>query len=247
MGNIIEIYNLIKRYDGDTVIGGVNLAIESDEIVAVLGPSGCGKSTLLHLVNGLDSPSTGSIHTRPDRLGGRSGPIAHVFQDATLLPWRTALGNVAFPLEREGLPRAERERRAAEALARVGLAEFAGRYPDSLSGGMRQRVNLARALATRPAALLMDEPLAALDQLTKERLLIDFVRIWTETPFTCLYVTHDPAEAVRIGHRVVVLTPRPARIREIVPIDLPIDKRSESHPTLVAARNRIWELVRTSD
>lgn len=222
----------------------INIKINKREIAVIIGPSGCGKTVLLNLVGGLLATSSGTVALTSSVP---PGPTAHVFQDPTLLPWRTALENVALPLEGAGLARSERERRAAEALALVGLAEFAGHHPKSLSGGMRQRVNLARALVTRPALLLMDEPLAALDALARDRILEDLVRIWVETPFTCLYVTHDPAEAVRIGHRVVVLSPRPARIREIISIDLPIDKRSESHPTIVAARNHIWELVRNPD
>ena len=135
----------------------------------------------------------------------------------------------------------------AEALERVNLSEFAGAYPKSLSGGMKQRVSIARALVVKPSVLLMDEPLGSLDELTRDEILADLVRIWRETPYTCLYVTHDPSEAVRIGHRVVVLSRRPARIREIIPIDVPIDRRSESHPKITAARDRIWELIRSPE
>jgi NitT/TauT family transport system ATP-binding protein len=135
----------------------------------------------------------------------------------------------------------------AEVLALVGLKDFAGAYVGTLSGGMRRRVSIARALVVRPTVLLMDEPLASLDGLTRDRLLADLIRIWGETRYTCLHVTHDPAEAVLIGHRVVVLTARPGRIRAVIPIDVPIDKRSESHPTIVAARDRIRELVRSPE
>ena len=239
---MIEVDGLSHAYGPLPVLQDLTMQVADHEILAVLGPSGCGKSTLLRLIGGLELPQSGETRVHPARTD--STPTTYIFQDPTLLPWRTAAGNVALPLEHRGLPPAERAARVAEALARVNLTEFAEHYPRDLSGGMRQRVSVARALVVRPAVLLMDEPLASLDELTRESLLADLIRLWCETPYTGLYVTHSPSEAARIGHRVMVLTPRPGRIRAIVPIDVPVDKRTESHPTITAARQRIWELVR---
>ena len=243
---MIDIEGVSHDYGTVSVLRNLSLRISGGEIVAVLGPSGCGKSTLLRLVGGLEEPAVGTIRI-PNRYSKTEGAVAYVFQDPTLLPWRTAAGNVALPLEHLAVDPDERKRRVAAGLARMNLTEFADSYTNSLSGGMRQRVSIARALVVRPAVLLMDEPLGSLDELTRDLLLSDLVRIWGETPYTCLYVTHDPSEAVRIGHRVVVLSERPAHIREIITIDLPIDRRTPHHPTMIAARERIWELVRNPE
>lgn len=237
---MIVIDRLSHDYGPLAVIRDLSLRVESGEIVALLGPSGCGKSTLLRLVGGLERPVAGAVRVAP----GGAGAATFVFQDPTLLPWRTAAGNVALPLEHRGTGAAARRRRVAEALDRVGLAGFAGAWPKSLSGGMRQRVSIARALVVGPAVLLMDEPLGSLDEQSRDMLLADLARIWAETPYTCLYVTHDPSEAVRIAHRAVVLSARPARVLGIVPVALPIDKRPPTHPTMAEARERIRELVR---
>jgi NitT/TauT family transport system ATP-binding protein len=190
-------------------------------------------------------PDSGSIHISKSEVFANG--TAFIFQNPTLLPWRTVGENVELPLEAMRVPRVHRNRRVADVLQRVNLSEYSAWYPKNLSGGMLQRTSIARALVGRPAMLLMDEPLASLDVLTRDVLLTDLVRIWGATPYTGLYVTHDPSEAVRIGHRVVVLTARPGRIREVIPIDVPIDKRSESHPTIVAARDRIWDLIRNPE
>jgi NitT/TauT family transport system ATP-binding protein len=244
---MIELEGVSHDYGPLPVLRDLGLRVAGGEIVALLGPSGCGKSTLLRLVGGLEKPTFGSIRVPPGGVAVSGGAITYVFQDPTLLPWRTAAGNVALPLEHLGLASGDRHRRVVEALARVSLTEFAEAYPGSLSGGMKQRVSIARALVVRPAVLLMDEPLGSLDELSRDLLIADLVRIWSETPYTCLYVTHDPFEAVRIAHRVVVLSQRPGRIREIIPIDVPIDKRSRTHPTIVEARERIWKLVRNPE
>lgn len=230
------------RYGPDPVLQGIRLKAHSGEIVAILGPSGCGKSTLLRLAGGIEPPTEGNV-TFASGQGRRQG-VAYVFQDPTLLPWRTALGNVAFPLEHGGGTRSAIRDRALAALHRVGLADFAAHYPRQLSGGMQQRVGLARALATDPALLLLDEPFAAADALTREALVADLVRLWAESRYTCLYVTHSPDEAVRLGHRVVVLSERPGRIRGIVPVDPPIERRHAGEAALQAAGARVWALVR---
>ena len=221
----------------------IDLHVASGEIVAVLGPSGCGKSTLLRLVGGLEIPAAGAIRANPKSGNDR---IAYVFQDATLLPWRTVAANVALPLEHRDIPPSERHRRVADALRRVNLADFADAYPKTLSGGMRQRTSIARALVVEPAALMLDEPFASLDEASRERLLADLLRLWSESRYTCLYVTHDPCEAVRIGHRVVVLSARPGAVREVFRIDVPFGERRPDHPQIARLCDRLWALVRNA-
>jgi NitT/TauT family transport system ATP-binding protein len=231
-------------YDGLTVLDDISLTVASGEIVALLGPSGCGKSTLLRMLGGLERPATGRVEMRGAPPAASLNPLTYVFQDFALVPWRTVAGNVALPLEHHRLGAADRARRVADALARVGLSDFAKAYPRQLSGGMKQRTAIARAFAVEPAVLLMDEPLSALDAQTRDLLIEDLVRLWTETRFTAVYVTHNVAEAVRLGHRVVVLSRRPGRIRAVVEIAEPLDRRREGSPALGAAREQIWDLVR---
>jgi NitT/TauT family transport system ATP-binding protein len=186
-------------------LAGIDLEAAEGSFVALLGPSGCGKSTLLRLVAGLDRAQRGHV---------KSGAARHamVFQDAHLLPWRDVRGNVELPLELEGTAAAERRARAAAAIAQVGLADAARRYPAELSGGMRMRVSLARALVTEPTLLLLDEPFAALDELTRMALDDELRRLWREAGLSVLFVTHSIAEAAYLAERVVVLSRRPARI-----------------------------------
>jgi len=190
-------------------LAGIDLAVAAGSFVALLGPSGCGKSTLLRLVAGLDSPERGVV--RRSEATGRSD-VAMVFQDAHLLPWRDVLANVALPLELLGRPRAEGRGLAAAALGQVGLRDALRRYPAELSGGMRMRVSLARALVTEPRLLLLDEPFAALDELTRMALDDELRRLWREAGLTVLFVTHSIAEAAYLAERVVVLSRRPARV-----------------------------------
>jgi NitT/TauT family transport system ATP-binding protein len=186
-------------------LAGIDLAVEQSSFVALLGPSGCGKSTLLRLVAGLDRPERGVV-----RNGGAR--LAMVFQDAHLLPWRDVRANVELPLELLGQPAPARRARAEAAIAQVGLADAARRYPAELSGGMRMRASLARALVTEPRLLLLDEPFAALDELTRMALDDELRRLWREAGLTVLFVTHSIAEAAYLAERVVVLSRRPARI-----------------------------------
>ena len=232
------------QYGPLQVLDDINLTIRSGEIVALLGPSGCGKSTLLRMLGGLEQPASGRILMAGEPPAESINPLTFVFQDFALVPWRTVAQNVALPLEHHPMSAPERALRVEEALARVNLAEFGAAYPRQLSGGMRQRASIARALAVNPAVLLMDEPLSALDAQTRELLMDDLKRLWVETRFTAVYVTHNLAEAIRLGHRVVVLSRRPGRIREIVDIDLPLVERREGHPALVSASERIWSLIR---
>ena len=201
-------------------VADVSFAIESGEFVALLGPSGSGKSTLLRLVAGLDRPDGGTIELSGAETAGRA-PIGFVFQDAHLLPWRDVLGNVELPLELLGQPGDARRDAARDAIARVGLADAIRRFPAQLSGGMRMRVSLARALVTRPRLLLLDEPFAALDEITRQQLDEDLRALWAQSGITVLFVTHSIAEAVFLAERAIVLTSRPARVALDRAIDLP--------------------------
>lgn len=209
-----------KRFtNGTLALRGVDLDIGRGDFLSLLGPSGCGKSTLLRILSGLIAPSAGSLDwpTAPyDARGAAQPKLGFVFQEPTLMPWATALANVALPLRLEGMPRGEREDRAASALARVGLAGFEKAYPRALSGGMKMRVSIARALVTSPDILLMDEPFAALDEITRFRLNNDLLSIWQEARFTVVFVTHSVFESVYLSERVVVMAARPGRVvREI--------------------------------
>jgi NitT/TauT family transport system ATP-binding protein len=182
------------------------------EIVAIVGPNGCGKSTLLRIASGLLPPDHGVVRAFGAGLAGVDPRIGLIFQEPRLLPWRDALANVAFPLELAGIDRVTREARASEALTLVGLDGFAGLMPDQLSGGMAQRAALARALATKPDVLLLDEPFSALDALTRERLDAELLTLWGQTGTTIVLVTHSVSEAVLLADRVLVMSPRPGRI-----------------------------------
>ena len=202
-------------------VDGVSFDIDQSEFVCLVGPSGCGKTTLLNMIAGFLKPSAGDIHIGGEPVTGHGMDRGIVFQDfAQLFPWRTALGNVSFGLEMKGVAKAEREEIARRQLKLVKLDKFGKSYPHHLSGGMQQRVAIARALAYNPAVLLMDEPFAALDALTRDdmqRLLAD---VWRETRKTVVYVTHNVAEAVYLADRVVVMTPHPGKLKSVVPIEL---------------------------
>ncbi|MFN7952084.1 MAG: ABC transporter ATP-binding protein [bacterium] len=193
---------------------------EAGDFVALVGPSGCGKSTLLRLIAGLDAPSAGTV--RVGNEGARHpGSIGYVFQDATLMPWRTIADNVALPLEIAGVPRGERRAAAEAALESVGLAGEGRVFPSQLSGGMRMRASIARALVAKPRLLLMDEPFAAVDEITRHGLDQQLRELWERSPLTLVFVTHSVAEAVYLARRVVVLSARPARLVEDWVMDLP--------------------------
>jgi NitT/TauT family transport system ATP-binding protein len=219
-----------KRFtSGVEALAGVDLAIREGEFLAVLGPSGCGKSTLLRLLAGLTQPSSGRL--RWNKPPGRRD-IGFVFQEATLLPWADALANAALPLRLAGTAKAEREQRAADALAAVGLKGFERAVPRELSGGMRMRVSIARALVTRPSILLMDEPFAALDELTRHRLNDDLLALYSETGVTVVFVTHSVFESVYLASRVIVMAARPGRIAAEITVDAAVPREPEFRTSL---------------
>jgi NitT/TauT family transport system ATP-binding protein len=223
--------NLVKRFetpDGPlTAVENVSFSIRKTEFVSVIGPSGCGKSTVFNIVGGLISDYQGSVSIDGERLHGPHKSIGMVFQEESTFPWRTVLENVSFPLEIAGIRKAERHQRARRLIALVGLAGFENRYPAELSGGMRQRVAIARTLAFEPTILLMDEPFAALDDQTRLLLGEKVLQIQQELRQTCLLITHNLTEAVQLSDRVIVMTYRPGRVKRIVEIDLPRPRTSE--------------------
>jgi NitT/TauT family transport system ATP-binding protein len=201
----------------------ISLDIRAREFVSLIGPSGCGKSTLLRLIGDLLAPSAGAltVNGKPPRQARLARDYGIVFQQPVLYDWRTVSQNVELPLEVMNAARDDRRRRSEQLLQLVGLSEFADRYPWQLSGGMQQRVSIARALSFRPSVLLMDEPFGALDEMTRERLNHELLSVWTETHTTIVFVTHSIGEAVFLSDRVVVLSPRPGRIETVVDVDLP--------------------------
>ena len=215
MAAIVELAGVELAFPGADapLFTDIDLSVTRGEFVTVVGASGAGKSTLLRLIAGLQAPSGGRIARNVRQEGGRR-PVAMVFQEARLMPWRRVSGNVALGLEGLAIPREDRERRIAEALALVGLAEYAHRWIHELSGGQRQRVGIARALAVDPDILLMDEPFGALDAITRQTLQDELLRIWNDTGKSILFVTHDIDEAVYLGDRVLLLGGAPARIVE---------------------------------
>lgn len=230
-----------------SAIQNINLDVKPGEFMVIVGPSGCGKSTLLDLLAGLTNPSSGQILLDGKPITGPNLDRGIVFQQYALFPWKTALGNVEFGLEAKGVPRKERRRLALEYIGLVGLTGFENRYPHELSGGMKQRIAIARSLAYDPDVLLMDEPFAALDAQTRETLQSELLRIWETTKKTILFITHGIEEAVYLGQRVAVMTSRPGRIKEVITI--PFEARTSeedlrSHPDFVRVRHQIWDLLK---
>ncbi len=222
---------------------GVSLAVEQGEFVAIVGPSGCGKSTLLLLINGLLRPSSGRILLNGRPVSSPGPDRALVFQEFALLPWRTVLHNVELGLEVTGQSAAARREIARDNLRLVGLSAFERYYPHQLSGGMRQRVGIARALAVGPEVLLMDEPFGALDAQTRQIMGAELLRIWERDRKTILFVTHDIDESIYLADRVVVMSANPGRVLEVMPITLPRprDFEARNSPEFVEYRRRIWE------
>lgn len=240
----LKVDNLSHYYGETEVLRDITLDFPSGQIVCIVGPSGCGKSTLLRMLGGLEQPTSGRVLQVGAAPEGCLNPLTYIFQDFALLPWRSARGNVELVLEDHGLSARDREAIIADVLARTKLSEFADALPKQLSGGMKQRVAIARALAVNPAVMLMDEPLSALDSQTRELLMDDLISLWTRQPFTAVYVTHNLAEAVRLGHQIVVLSRRPGQIREIVEIDTPLAERRYGDAALEAQQQHLWGLMR---
>ncbi len=236
-GSELSIDSVRRVFDtGLVAVDGVSLQVPRGQFLAILGPSGSGKSTLLRMIAGLDRPTAGRIEIERSPTPAEGSDIAYVFQDAHLLPWRRVLKNVALPLELRGVGRAVRRERAREALAMVGLADVERLFPAQLSGGMRMRVSLARALVTRPRLLLLDEPFAALDEITRHQLDEQLRQLWQETGMTIVFVTHSIMEATFLAERAVVVSRRPARIVLDHPIALSPDRTADLRGTPEFAR-----------
>jgi NitT/TauT family transport system ATP-binding protein len=238
--------HISHRFGELAVLDDVSFAVSAGEVVAIVGPSGCGKSTLLSILGGLLRPTSGAAELRGAPPADSLNPLTFVFQDFALLPWATVAENVEFPLSHTQLPATRRRAQVEDALRRTGLTDFSATYPKQLSGGMRQRVGIARALAVRPAILLMDEPLSALDSQTRELLMEDFVGLLADGGMGAVYVTHNLEEAARLADRIVVLSRRPGRIREVVTV--PMTRAERGDPAvrgkLLELQNQIWSLIR---
>jgi NitT/TauT family transport system ATP-binding protein len=247
----LEVTGVRKSYtkDGRTlaVVDVERFTVRDGEFVTVIGPSGCGKSTLLHIMGGFIKAEAGEISVHGRRVDGPGPDRGMMFQEFALFPWKTVAGNVAWGLEAQGFKKEQIEDTVRAYLEMIGLTEFRNHYPAELSGGMKQRVALARVLAFNPEVLLMDEPFGALDAQTRESMQEELTRLWERTGKTIVFVTHDIDEAVYLGDRVVVLTARPGRIREEVKIDLPRPRSLEIKKSLQCHeyRNYIWDLIRS--
>ena len=226
----IRLRQVGKVYDnGVKALGPLDLDVRKGEFISLLGPSGCGKSTALRIIAGLSAPTSGEVRVAGHAAVRAGQSISFVFQEPTLMPWATVHDNVHLPLKLARIARVDADRRVGEALARVGLAEFAGTYPRELSGGMKMRVSLARALVTDPDVLLMDEPFAALDEITRFKLNNDLLALWRGLQKTVVFVTHSVFESVFLSQRVIVMTARPGRIADEIRIDAP--ERNEDFRT----------------
>jgi NitT/TauT family transport system ATP-binding protein len=240
--SVVEIKGVSKQFGrgGTVALQGIDLEIAEREFVSLIGPSGCGKSTLLRIVGDLIQPTSGivTVNGKPARQARIDRDYGIVFQDAVLYDWRTVAKNIALPLEMARWPRRKRSERVREMLDLVELTGFGEHHPWQLSGGMQQRVSIARALSFDPSLLLMDEPFGALDEMTRERLNMELLRIWEQSGSTIVFVTHSISEAVFLSTRVVVMSPRPGRISDVIAIDLP-------QPRTAATREepRFFELV----
>jgi NitT/TauT family transport system ATP-binding protein len=220
---LIAIRGVSKQFSNGTLaVRDVNLDLHAGEFLSLLGPSGCGKSTLLRMIAGLGDVSAGEIlwpQSVNKDVHGHGGELGFVFQEPTLMPWATALANVVMPLKLKGTPKAEAEQRGRAMLESVGLGKFAGAYPRELSGGMKMRVSIARALVTEPRILLMDEPFAALDEITRHKLNDDLLALWQRQRFTAVFVTHSVFESVYLSERIVVMAARPGRVMADLKVD----------------------------
>lgn len=224
-GPVLEYAGICKTFPGTerTVVAldQVTFSVRRGEFVSLVGPSGCGKTTLLRITNGLETADEGTLALEGSALSGGSQDMAYVFQDINLLPWRSVLKNVELGLEARSVPKVERRQRAMEVLEMVGLADVASAPPYTLSGGMQQRVGVARALAVRPKVLLMDEPFGQLDNFTREALQVEISELWAKLGTTIVFVTHDVDEAIFLSDRIALFQPDPGRLTEVIDVDLP--------------------------
>jgi NitT/TauT family transport system ATP-binding protein len=245
----IAISGLAKTFDVRPVpveaLAKIDMFVAEGEFLCIVGPSGCGKTTLLRILAGLETPSVGSIDFTINHDGR---PLqSMVFQEQGVFPWLTAIDNAAFGMQARGVPKAERQERARAMLAKLGLAGFERTYPRQLSGGMRQRVNLARAFANDPAILLMDEPLGALDEQTKMLVQDDLLKLWEESRKTVIFITHSLDEAVVLGDRVAVMSHRPGHIKAVFDVRLPRPRNAlelRNNPDFIEVRRRVWDALR---
>ena len=244
----IAVDGVSKQFrNGALALKNISLRVDKGEFVSLLGPSGCGKSTLLRLVSGLTHASSGTVAVNGMTPVNARELMSFIFQDATLLPWRTVEQNVGLGLELEHAARPKRKEQVAKMLDLVGLSHVAQRYPRQLSGGMKMRVSIARALVSRPRILLLDEPFAALDEMSRDRLNEELLRLYLEQHWTVLFVTHSVSEAVFLSTRIVVLAPHPGRIAHVVPVELPWPRTAETRLTNAYDEQvaRVSRLLRT--
>lgn len=225
---LVVMQSVSKVFSSGTIaLSGMSLTVESGEFISLLGPSGCGKSTALRIIAGLGDVTSGKIDWPSSRINSKGlpeGDIGFVFQEPTLMPWKTVFGNVYLPLKLRGVSKAEASERIMQALATVGLQDFADAYPRELSGGMKMRVSIARALVTKPKLLLMDEPFAALDEITRQKLNDDVLRLWKATGITVIFVTHSVFESAYLSNRIVVMKARPGRVHADIPLTTSLDR-----------------------
>ena len=241
--NVKKIYQ--TRKGEMTALNGVNLDIKENEFICVVGPSGCGKSTLLNIIAGLDTPTSGAVYIDGKKIEGTGTERGVVFQQNALFPWLTVLKNVMFGLKLQGKSDAEAKEIAMKYIKMVQLEDFVNHYPKELSGGMKQRVAIARAYAVKPEVLLMDEPFGALDAQTRTQLQTELLKTWESERKTCFFITHDVDEAIILAQRVIVMSARPGRIKDIVDIDIPYprDQETKMSPRFMELKNHIWSQV----
>lgn len=252
MSTMIQVDGVTHRYqtkgqESTLALAEVNLSVEKNEFVTILGPSGCGKTTLLRIIGGLVEPATGTVTTNGAPVNGPNQNCSIVFQNFALMPWATVLKNVLFGLEMRGEPAGTQVEKARAAIEAVGLKGFEDKYPRQLSGGMQQRVGLARALVVSTPIMLMDEPFGALDQQTRRYMQEELLRLWQQDQRTVIFVTHDMDEAILLGDKVVLMSNRPGRIDEVISIDFPRPRDPEvveRSPEFAELKNHLWHRLK---